>query len=79
MLSNKRLKTIIKEKEAYLNALEEFDRTHKFTKVKYKERVNFTIDDDLMILFRKISKEKGIPMSKIIEKLIKEHIDKIKL
>lgn len=70
MLSKKRLRMVIKENEPYLNAYEEFDRTHKLMKVKYKERVNFTIDSDIIRRYRKYCKKNSISMSNKIESMI---------
>jgi len=78
MLSRKRLKDQIRKKEPYLNMLEEFDRTGKLKKVNYKERVNFTIDESLMIKFRKFCEENSISMSSKVEKLIFGFLDKKK-
>ncbi|MDD3175311.1 MAG: hypothetical protein PHU51_02445 [Candidatus Nanoarchaeia archaeon] len=74
MLDSKKLKLLVREKEAFLNSLEEFDRSHQLRKINYKERVNFTIDENLMILFRKYCNNTGMSMSKIVEECIKSKI-----
>jgi len=78
MLSRKRLKDQITKKEPYLNMLEEFDRTGRLKKANYKERVNFTIDESLMIQFRKFCDNNSISMSSKVEKLITGFLDKHK-
>jgi len=78
MLSEKRLKFKLNEKEAYLNALEELDRTGRLKKASYKERFNFTLDSDLMIEFKKYCEENSISMSNKVENLIKGYLRKCK-
>ena len=72
MLDITKLKRKVKENEAYLNALEELDRTGKLRKAKYKERVNFTIDGDLMIRFNEYCMKNNYKKSTIIESLIRK-------
>jgi len=67
-------KVIEKHPEAF-EAMMEFERTKKLPKLKYKERVNFTIDSDLFKKFRRYCEEKGMKMSNEVEKLIKEDIE----
>ncbi len=74
MLDSKKLKLLVREKEAFLNSLEEFDRSHQLRKINYKERVNFTIDENLMILFRKYCNNTGMSMSKVVEECIKSKL-----
>ena len=61
----------IKENEPYLNALEELDRTGKLRKATYKERVNFTIDADLMLGFNEYCRKNNYKKSTIVESLIR--------
>ena len=74
MLEQKRLAKKIKEKEPYLNALEELDRTGRLRKTIYKERVTFTIDEAMMIKFRDYCKKNSISMSNKVESLIREFL-----
>ncbi len=74
MLSETRLKKAIEKKEAYLAALEELDRTGKLKKANYKERVNFTIDSNLMNHFRKHCEQRNMKMSTKIEQMIKDYL-----
>jgi len=70
-----RAKKIIKENPEYFEALVEFERTKKLPKLKYKKRVNFTIDADLVRKFRNYCREKGYNMSAKIEKYINEELN----
>lgn len=69
-----KIRKIVKENKAYLEALEELDRTGKLRKVRYKERVNFTIDELILNEFRKYCEREGYKMSTIIEKLIEKEL-----
>ena len=59
---------------ANYTAAEDLDRTGKLRKLKYKKRVNFTIDEDLFRKFRNHCEEKDLKMSKIVEELIKNYL-----
>jgi hypothetical protein len=74
MLSEARLKRIVKESEPYLNMLEELDRTGKLRKASYKERVNFTIDSEVMLAFRRYCEKQSVSMSNKVENLIKDFL-----
>ena len=67
-------KKVIKENQDMLNVFEEFDRTGKMKKRTYKVRANFTIDEDLLNLFRSYCKKNNINMSGRIEKYIEKEI-----
>jgi hypothetical protein len=62
----------IAEHPEIFSALEEYDRTRRLPKLKYKTRVNFTIDQNLFNEFRRYCDQKDIKMSTQIEKLIIE-------
>lgn len=79
MLTDKKLKMVVRESQPYLNALEESDRTHKLLKADYKERVNFTIDADLMIKFRRFCRKESISMSNKVETLIRKYLKENKI
>jgi len=68
-------KSIIKNQDL-LNALEEYDRTHKLRKINYKARVNFTVDEDLFNLFRSYCKKNGLNMSAKVEYYMKKELEK---
>ena len=78
MLSNKGLlettERVMKEHPEVFEALMEFERTGKLPKLKYKERVNFTIDAELMRNFRSYCNKKGYKMSTLLESLIDKKI-----
>lgn len=65
---------VINENQDLFVALEELDRTGKLKKVKYKQRVDFTIDEDLMAKFRGYCKKHNIKLSNKVEDLIKEFL-----
>ena len=71
-------KRVIKDNEDSLRALEEYDRTRKLRKTKYKGRYNFTLDEDLMIAFRSYCIKHNIKLSNEIEELIKGFLEKVK-
>lgn len=79
MLQGKRIveraKKIIKEHPEYFEALVEFERTKKLPKFKYKKRVNFTIDADLIRKFRSYCEKNGYKMSARIEKYISDELN----
>ena len=78
MSSNKRLVEYafeaIKRNPQVFDALAEYDRTRKLPKTNYRERINLTIDGNLLRKFRKHAQEKGLNMSRVIEKHIKEEL-----
>ena len=78
MLGNKQLKDVVREKEAYINLLEELDRTGKLRQSEYKERVNFTIDETLITEFRRYCEENNMKMSTKVESMIREFLKKKK-
>ena len=80
MLSGKNLLknvdiAIIRYPEVFA-ALEEYDRTRRLKKINYKERVNFTIDHNLIIQFRSYCRKKRIKMSTKMEDAIREELKK---
>ncbi len=64
----------IKEHPQVFEALEEYDRTRKLPKTTYRERINVTIDPNLLRKFKRYAQEKGLNMSRLIEKHIKEEL-----
>ncbi|MFO8016957.1 MAG: hypothetical protein R6U32_07705 [Candidatus Woesearchaeota archaeon] len=71
-----RARKAVKENREFFEALEDFDRTGKLRKGRYKERYNFTIDSELMRMFRSYCSKHNIKMSGVIEDLIREYIKK---
>ena len=65
---------IIKRNPEYFEALVEFEKTGRLPKLNYKERVNFTIDADLMRKFRVFCKKNGMKMSSRVEELIRKDL-----
>jgi hypothetical protein len=66
----------IKRNPQVFEALAEYDRTRKLPKTIYRERVNFTIDGILLRKFKAHAQEKGLNMSRVIEKYMKEELKK---
>ena len=56
--------------------LEEYDKTHKLSKAFYRERINLTIDENLLREFKKYCKENNYNMSRLIESYIKKELKK---
>ncbi len=67
------LKAIRKHPQVF-EALEEYDRTRKLPKTTYRERINLTIDANLLRAFKQHAREKGLNMSRLLEKHIKEEL-----
>ncbi|MBI2668701.1 hypothetical protein HYX14_02565 [Candidatus Woesearchaeota archaeon] len=65
---------IIKEHPQVFEALAEYDRTGKLPKTIYRERLNITIDNTLLRKFKQYARERGLNMSRVIEKHIKEEM-----
>ncbi len=64
----------IKEHPQVFEALAEYDRTGKMPKTTYRERINITIDPNLLRKFKHYAQERGLNMSRVIEKHIKEEL-----
>ena len=70
----KKIDRIIKENPRAFDALIEFEKTGKLPKTVYRERINLTIDANLLSKFKKYCKENSYNMSGLIEKHIKEEL-----
>ena len=57
-------------------ALEEFERTKKLPKFTYRKRIDITINEHTLREFKKHCQEKGLNMSRIIEKYMNEELQK---
>lgn len=75
-MESDKISMIIKENKEYFDLLKEYDETGILTKLKYKGRYTFTIDEELMNKFKKYAENKNQKMSNIIEKLIEKEINK---
>ena len=71
-----RARKIIRENPEMFSALEEYDRTRRLPKLNYKIRANFTLDAEMFRKFRKHCREKGLTMSKVVEKKLREELKK---
>ncbi len=67
---------IIKEKPQVFEALAEYDQTRKLPKTVYRERINLTIDAHILKRFKRYAHEKGLNMSRVIEKYMLEEMRK---
>lgn len=76
MLSKNRIKQLVEKNRDFLEALEEFDRTGLLRKPTAKERVTFTIDMEVMRLFRSFCAQRGMKMSTVIERLLRTELQK---
>ncbi len=70
----KRALEIIRKNPQSFEALAEYDRTRKLPKTVYRERINLTIDANLLKEFKRYAGEKGLNMSRLVEKHIKEEL-----
>ena len=75
MVSAKTIQNVINENQDLFIALEELDRTGRLVKTRRKQRVNFTIDEEVMRKFRTYCDNK-LKMSTIVEDLIKKFLEK---
>lgn len=67
-------KRIIKENPEVFEALLEFERTKKLPKLTRKERINITIDSNLLKKFRDYCRKNNKVISRTIEQHIKEEL-----
>jgi len=67
---------IIKENPRVFEALAEYDRTRRLPKTVYRERINLTIDANILKKFRRHAREKGLNMSRVMEKYMLEELRK---
>lgn len=70
----KRALKIIHEHPEVFEALEEYDRTRKWRKISYRERINLTIDSFLLRKFKRHAEEKGLNMSRVVERYMKKEM-----
>lgn len=67
------LKAIKKHPEVF-EALAEYDKTRKLPKTVYRERINLTIDANMLRRFKKYAKEHNLDMSRVVEKYMRKEI-----
>lgn len=67
-------KRIIRENPEMFEALLEFERTKKLSRVAYRQRINLTIDSSLLRKFKQHCKVQNLNMSRLIEQHIKEEL-----
>ena len=67
---------IIRENPRVFESLEEYDRTRKLAKTVYRERINLTIDQNVLKVFKRYCEENTINMSRLIEGFMKEELKK---
>ena len=69
-----RAKEIIRKNPRMFDALLEFERTKKLPKLVYRERINITIDGNLLKKFKEYCRENSYNMSRLIENYIKKEL-----
>lgn len=69
-------KTVYERYKDLFQQLEDYDKTHKLRKIRYKKRVDLTIDAQLWNKFKNYCQKKGMKMSNVVENLIEHEISK---
>lgn len=79
MLSGKELvklaKKAVKEEPEVFDALLEMERTGRVPKFTRKERIDITIDNEILRKFRAYCEKNKLKMSNLIEKLIEKQVN----
>ena len=70
----RKIDRIIKENPRAFDALLEYERTGKLPKINYRERINLTINNNILRKFKKYCRENNYNMSRLIEKHIKKEL-----
>ena len=65
---------IIRQHPGVFDALMEYEKTRKLPKTIYRERINLTIDENILKKLKEYCRGKNINMSKLIESHIKEEL-----
>ena len=73
-LSEKLIKEVVEENRRYLDALEESDKLGRLPVVRKKVRKDFTIDEDIFMDFQERCRKLHVPMSRIVEDLIRRYL-----
>lgn len=71
-----KIKKIINQNQDLFMLLEDLDKTGKLRKLKYKKRVNFTLDEDVVHQLRDYCKRQKLEMSPLIEQLVRSLLAK---
>ncbi len=58
------------------SALEEFERTKRIPKFSYRKRLDVTIDEHVLKKFKRYCQERGLNMSRVIEKHLKAELQR---
>ncbi|MEK6812500.1 MAG: hypothetical protein AABX86_00080 [Nanoarchaeota archaeon] len=54
--------------------LEDYDKTHKLRKLRYKKRIDLTIDSQTWNAFKAHCKQHHLKMSNVVEEVIKKRL-----
>lgn len=73
-LSSKKITELVHKNSDLLEALAEFDRTGQLRKVNVKERVDFTLDAELMRTFRSYCRQHNLKMSNVLERILRKEL-----
>ncbi len=68
------IKKMVRENPEVFEALVEFEKTGKLPRLSYRQRINLTIDVDLLKNFKRYCREHSYNMSRLIEKHMKEEL-----
>ena len=60
----------IRENPEVFDALLEFERTKRVPKLSYRRRIDITLDESVLRRLRSVSADKGIPLSRFIERAL---------
>lgn len=66
----------IKKHPEIFSALEEFERTKKLPRFTHRKRIDITVDERILELFKKHCREKSINLSRAIEEAMKQSLKK---
>ena len=66
----------IKKHPEIFSALEEFERTKKIPKFTYRKRIDLTVDETVLMEFRKYCCGNNINMSRLIESYMIKELNK---
>ena len=64
----------IRENPDLFDAIVEWEKTKELRKLTYRKRLDITINEELLKKFKKYCEEKGLVMSRVLEKHIKEEL-----
>ncbi len=64
----------IQQHPQVFEALAEYDRTRKLPKTVYRERINVTINTDILRQFKHYARQKGLNVSRLVEEYFKQEL-----